>query len=334
MSVIVPARNEERAIERTVRALLAQSWRELEVIVVDDRSTDATGAILSRLRDENPGLQVIQAEEPPPGWLGKNSALHQGSLRATGDLLLFLDADVLYAPHTVEAAVAGLESSGATMLTLLPRFEMHGFWEHVLMPHLVFSVCAFLPVAWGNRSRSPVLAIGGGTGNLVRRQEYLAAGGHVALSGAVVDDVGLARLMRRHGHRTVAVRAEDLVSVRMYDGFRETVHGFTKNMFPVLNRSYAAATVVALLMVVGHLLPFALAAAGEPLAMAIVAVIVATRLVIFSSFGYRIDNALLAHPLMIGGWLYILARSVWYTGIRRQLHWRGRTYDAHKTRTD
>ncbi|HET8797135.1 MAG TPA: glycosyltransferase family A protein, partial [Thermoanaerobaculia bacterium] len=102
VSVIVPARDEERAIERAVRRFLAQTWPSLEVIVVNDRSVDATGAILAAIGD--PRLIVIDGEEPPAGWLGKPWALHQGSLRAKGELLLFVDADVMYAPDAVAAA--------------------------------------------------------------------------------------------------------------------------------------------------------------------------------------------------------------------------------------
>src|SRR5688572_453891 len=127
VSVIVPARDEERTIERTVRALLAQTYPNLELIIVNDRSVDRTEEILAQFGE----VIVIHGEEPPPGWLGKPWALHQGSVRATGQLLLFVDADVIYHPDAVAAAVAHLETREQTaLLALLPDVAMRGFWEH------------------------------------------------------------------------------------------------------------------------------------------------------------------------------------------------------------
>ena len=331
LSVVIPARDEERAIGRTVRAMLAQTYPNLEIVVVDDRSTDGTSAVLASITD--PRLVVVHAsEDPPAGWLGKPWALHQGSVRATGELLLFVDADVLYEPEAIAAAVAQLEERELPMLALFPHFEMHGFWEHIVIPNLAVFAFSMLPVWLTNRTRIPVLAVGGGPGNLVRREEYFAAGGHEALRDAVVDDVGLARLMRRKGHRTEVVRAEELISVRMYHGLREIVQGFTKNAFPVINRNYFAGVVFLFGAIVFHILPYVLACTGDRIWLAIVALITAVRILIFMALRYRLDNAVLGHPLMIGTWCFILLRSIWFTGIRRQLHWRGRTYDASRTR--
>jgi len=331
LSVVIPARDEERAIGRTVAAMLAQTYPHLEIVVVNDRSADGTGAVLASFDD--PRLVVVHAtEDPPPGWLGKPWALHQGSLRARGELLLFVDADVLYQPDAIAAAVAHLQERDLPMLALFPRFEMHGFWEHVVLPNLAVFAFSVLPVWLTNRTRIPLLAVGGGPGNLVKREDYDAAGGHEALRDAVVDDVGLARLMRRHGRRTEVVRAEELISVRMYHGLREIVHGFTKNAFPVINRNYFAGLFFLFGAVVVHILPYALAFTGGAIWLATVALITAVRVILFQALRYRLDNALLGHPLMIGTWCLILVRSIWYTGIRRQLLWRGRTYDASRTR--
>jgi chlorobactene glucosyltransferase len=330
VSVIIPARDEERTIERTVRAMLAQTYPALEIIVVNDRSTDATEGILRGIDDGR--LIVLHGEEPPAGWLGKPWALHQGTLRAKGELLLFVDADVIYQPDAVAAAVASMEEHEVPMLAMLPSIGMRGFWEHVIMPNLSVFAFTFLDIWLGNRTRIVFLAVGGGPGNLVRREAYAASGGHESLKGAVVDDVGLARLFRRKGFRTVAAIADDFVSVRMYHGFREIVNGFTKNAFAVFGYSYAVGLLFMALAVVFHILPYVLAFTGDLLAIATVAIISLTRLILFARLRYRLDNAVFGHPLMIGAWCYILARSMWRTGIRRQVHWRGRTYDASGTR--
>lgn len=335
VSVIIPARDEARIIGNTVRALLAQTYPSLEVIVVNDRSADATGEILASIDD--PRLVAVAGEEPPPGWLGKPWALHQGSLRARGELLLFVDADVQYSPDAVAALVTHNNRSGMTMTALLPRFEMHGFWEHVAMPNLAVFVFMLMPVWLTNRTRLPLLAVGGGPGNLVRRREYEAAGGHTALRDAVVDDVGLARLMRRGGHGTEVVRADvgpgaGFVSLHMYHGAREIIDGFTKNMFAVFGRSYVAVAVILVVTLVGNVLPLVLALTGDAISIVTLAVTSLARVILFSSLRYRLDNAIFGNVPMVLVWTWILLRSTWRTGIRRQLHWRGRTYDAARTR--
>ena len=330
VSIVIPARDEARIIERTVRALLAQTYPCLEVIVVNDRSTDGTGAILRGIHDDR--LKVLDGEEPPEGWLGKPWALHQGSLLARGELLLFVDADVVYSPAAIRAAVAHRELRDPSLLTLLPYFEMRGLGENAAMPMLAMFCFSFMPTWMSNRTRFAALAVGGGTGNLVVRAAYDAAGGHEALKDSVVDDVALARLVRRAGGATEVVRADDLVSLRMYHGLTEVVEGFTKNAFAVFGRNYVVGILIAAGTVIFHILPYGLAVAGDRIGIATVVIISITRLILFRALRYRLDNALFLHPVMAAIWLWIFLRSIWLTGIRRKLLWRGRTYDARQTR--
>ena len=330
VSVVIPARDEARIIERSVRAFLAQTYRNLEVVVVNDRSTDGTGEIVRAVDDER--LIVIDGEEPPAGWLGKPWALHQGSRRARGEVLLFADADVVYAPDAILAAVALMERRQPALLALLPHFEMQGFGENASMPMLAMTCFTFMPLWFSNRTRFAALAIGGGTGNLVVRAAYEAGGGHEALKDSVVDDVALARLMRRGGGATEVVRADDLVSIRMYHGLGEVIEGFTKNAFAAFGRNYLVAALIEVGCAVFHILPYAMALAGDRISIATIIVISATRLILFRSLRYRLDNALLLHPVMCAIWLWIFLRSTWMTGFRRKLLWRGRTYDARQTR--
>jgi len=325
VSIVIPARDEERAIERTVRALLAQDYSAFEVIVVDDRSTDSTGAILAGIAAEDARLIVVHGEEPPAGWLGKTWALHQGSLRARGEMLLFLDADVHYAPRTLATAVEQIEASGLAMLFLYPHFEMSGLWENAVMPAVPMTPFMF-PLWLGERFPLPFLGLGGGTGNLIRRAEYDAVGGHEALRDAVVDDVGLAHHVRRNRHRTGVIRADHLVSVRMYHGLDEIVRGFTKNAFTAIGRSYLISAIFVVVLFLAHLFPFML-----PL-IPVVVLIIVTRLIFFTAMRYPLWSALLLHPLLALVWIWITIRSAWITGVRGKVTWRGRTYDAGRTR--
>lgn len=330
VSIVVPARNEERAIEATVRAFLAQSYSAFEVIVVDDRSTDSTAAILSRISD--PKLSVVEGEEPPPGWLGKPWALHQGASHARGELLLFVDADIHYAPEALRAAVAEIERSGASMLSLFPHFEMRGVWELSILPNLTMTGFTAFPLWISDRAGVTLFAIGGGTGNLIRRTAYDAIGGHQTLRAAIVDDVALAREIRRSGRRTELVRADDLISLRMYHGLREAIRGFTKNAFTTISRSYAMLVIAVAGLLLLNLVPYALAVAGNPPAIAAVALLTLTRVVLFASVRYPLWSAVLLHPLQSILWIFIMARSAWVTGVRGRISWRGRTYEAKLTR--
>jgi hypothetical protein len=135
-----------------------------------------------------------------------------------------------------------------------------------------------------------------------------------------------------NGRRTEVARADHLVTVRMYEGLGEIVRGFTKNGFAAVGRSYFWMAVFLLLGFILHVLPFALALTGDAFSIATVVVLTLARVILFSSLRYRLDNALFGHPLMIAVWAVILLRSTWYTGVRKQLSWRGRTYDAEGTK--
>lgn len=326
LSVLIPARNEERAIGATVRSFLQQTYAPLEIIVVDDRSADRTGAILEKLAGEDDRLIVLRGAEPPAGWLGKPWALHQASQRATGELLLFVDADIHYKATAVAAAVAQLRRDQVAMLALLPRFLMKGFWENIVLAQLGMTVFVMLPTWLSNRTRNRRFGIGGGAGNLVSRSAYDSVGGHESLRAAVIDDVGLAALVRSGGHRTRVIRADHLISVRMYEGGREVVEGFTKNLFSVFRHSYAALAAFVLSGIVFSVLPYLLAPTGDIVHAFSLFLITVVRVMTFASLGYPLVYALAGHPIATLVWSWIAFRSAWYTGVKKELRWRGRTY--------
>jgi len=330
ISVVIPARNEERTIGATVRAMLAQNYANLEVIVVNDRSTDGTAEILREIGD--PRLVVIDGEEPPPDWLGKPWACDQGCRAARGELLLIVDADVQYGAGAIAAMVAYMIEHGEiAMLAALPRFDLHGFWENVAMPMLAVTAFMFIPSWLANRTTIVAFAIGGGTGNFVRRRDFEDIGGYAALHAAIVDDVGMARHLRAHGKRTHAVRADEFISLRMYHGAREIIEGFTKNLFTAFGGFIGVCTLLPM-MLLFHFVPYLLLLRGDALAIVAVILISLSRLILFTSIGARIDNALLGHPVMIAFWTWIFVRSTWMTGVRKQVRWRGRTYERTWTR--
>lgn len=330
VSIIVPARDEARAIERTLRAFLAQDYESFEIIFVDGGSTDGTADIARAIAD--PRLVVVDGEKLPPAWLGKSWALEQGSRIARGELLLFADADAQYKPNALSAAVAHIErESRVALVALLPYFEMRGFWENIVMPGLPMLCLTLFPASLSNRSRVVPFALAFGAGILVRREAYERAGRHEAMKTAIIDDVGLARLLRRNGEVTEAVRADEFLSVRMYYGAGEILDGFTKNAFAALSRSYVLAVPFLLLLIGTSIFPYCAALAGDSYAIATVVLISGVRVIFFANLGYRLDYALFGQPLMAAFGLVIFLRSIWKTGIRGEVEWRGHTYAAGKT---
>ncbi len=341
VSIVIPARDEASGIEGALRSHLAQDYPDFEVVVVDDRSADATPRILAKVAAEDPRLRVVAGAEPPEGWLGKPHALHQGAARATGELLLFADADVRYDPTALREAVSMLQDRRLELLAFFPRLEMEGFWENVLMPYIPVSYF-FGPGFWFNSDLQRRLALGGGAGMLVRRAAYRAAGGHEALRASVIDDIHLAIRVRQTGGRCRMARADDRVRLRMYRGFRGVFDGFTKNIaFTFVGRSAAPLALSLVFVLAAWMLPAAVLAAaafGSPvspidmrLAAAAFGLTALARggLAVFLRFPLW---TCVTQPLMAAVWAAIMLRSLSWRFLRRRLLWRGRRYDARAAR--
>ncbi|MBV8645461.1 MAG: glycosyltransferase, partial [Candidatus Eremiobacteraeota bacterium] len=265
LSVIVPARNEERTIERCVRSLLAQdSLADYDVIVVDDRSTDCTGAILDALAREDTRLRVVHGTDLPEGWVGKPWALAQGVRAARGAWLLFTDADTRHEPHACASALAFAREHGADALSLWTRQELGSWAERAMLPTILAMVLfASGPIARINDPADREHALANGQYVLVSRAAHEALGGFDALRGALVEDLEFARRLKADGRfRLLIADGQNIVSVRMYTNARELWDGFTKNMYAGADGNLptlaTAGAVLALLSVV----PAALALDG------------------------------------------------------------------------
>lgn len=201
VSVVIAARDEAARIEATVRGLMAQTRVELEVVVVDDRSTDATPQILARLAAEFSRLRVLRVDELPPGWLGKCHACSRGAAAATGQWLLFTDGDIHMQPDLIHRALERVLAEGADHLCLWPTLNCQGALTRGISLAWLEVMVAFAPPRGVNRDRYVSRAVGIGAFNLVRAEAYRAIGGHDALRMEVVDDMMLGLLLRRGGFR-------------------------------------------------------------------------------------------------------------------------------------
>ncbi|RME08074.1 MAG: glycosyltransferase, partial [Anaerolineae bacterium] len=230
ISVIVPARNEERNIRRCVAALLAQSYPQLEVIVVDDCSQDDTPRILAEMAAAQPRLRVHRGEPLPAGWAGKPHALQQGARLARGEWLCFVDADTFAHPDLLSSVYLAAREHHADLFTILTDQELGSFWEKVVLP-LVFIGLSFGFPADRVNDPTQAEAIANGQFILIRRQVYQALGGHAAIKNRIDEDKALAEVVKGAGYRLVFADGRTLARTRMYTSLAEMWEGWTKNIF-------------------------------------------------------------------------------------------------------
>lgn len=342
VSVIVPARNESRNIARCVRSILASTYPALEVIVVDDRSTDDTAAIARAIASDDPRLRLETTPPLPDGWFGKQWACATGAAVAHGSILCFTDADTEHAPELLVRAVNAMRARTTDLVTVAGRQEMRTFWERAAQPQ----VFAMLLLRYGgarvvNRSRRVVDKIANGQFLLVGRDAYDHVGGHEAVRGKVAEDLALAQLFFARGKRTELVMGLDYLATRMYASLGELVRGWMKNIYaaaldaapmgrlgrallPLMLLAFPAANLAPPLALVA-----AWAGAASPAlgvwAAAATGLSLLTWGVVYTAIPSVSARYALAYPLGAAVVAWIVVRAV-ARGTR--VEWKGRTYRA------
>ncbi|MFN5308697.1 MAG: glycosyltransferase [Candidatus Kapaibacterium sp.] len=231
ISILVPARNEERLIQACIESLVLQEYDNFEVIVLNDNSTDKTGEILHTMSQQYSHLRIIKGKELPEGWVGKNYACHTLSLEAKGDYLLFTDADTIHNPDMLCSAMSLFLQQKLDFITLIPYEEMISWGERIIIPMIHFLYFAYLPNDIITKSRKASVSAANGQFMFFSRKGYTKIGGHEVVKNNIVEDVFLAKEVKKHGLRMALVDGTDMVFCRMYTSFSETFNGFSKNLF-------------------------------------------------------------------------------------------------------
>jgi chlorobactene glucosyltransferase len=344
VSILVPARNEEHCIAACVYSLISQQYEHLEVLVLDDQSSDATAAVVQRMIDSLPlaqqgRLHLLHGAPLPNNWIGKNFACYQLAQHAQSEYLFFTDADTVHASETVETVIDYMQSCNIQMLTAQPEHVLETLGELLVVPLLNFTILTLLPVALVHLRPEPSLAIGNGQLLCFRRSAYEALGGHAAVKGRILEDVWLARAVKAAGYRMAFVDAMNLVSCRMYHTFKEVWTGFSKNLFAFYNYSLIFALIALILNLTLFVAPSLLLLVTPLVTLpsilvfsASIAYMLAVFMRILLTLRFtRVKRGLmlllcLFHPVSIVLECLILLNSIWWHYRRKGTIWKGRQY--------
>lgn len=249
VSVVIPARNEESDIEATVRSLLAQQGIELEVIVINDHSTDKTGEVINRIAAEDSRVRVLHDPPLKKGWIGKANAMSFGAQAATGDYIVFTDADIDHKPGSTLAAVREMQDHQLALLSMMPLFIWDTIWENAAAPAFLLAMTNFLSGPIHDPDSEDALAIGAFI--MVDAEIYRSLGGHEGIKAEMMDDVMLARFFKSKGQNVAFRVAPQCLSVRMYNSASSVFHGSIKNCLAVFGDSFWLAIPLALTFAIG-----------------------------------------------------------------------------------
>lgn len=255
ISILVPLRNESARVEMLVASLMRLQYPRVEFLLYDDASTDDTLQKLQQLTARDARFTIVAGEGPPKGWHGKSYACWQLSKRATGQLLLFIDADVTLHKQALQKLSATCQRLHADAVSGFAHFYNESVLEKLLTPLLHFFIYFHLPIVIANRQKMIAATAASGAFIAIKRHVYEAIGGHEAVKDEVVEDVALFRTVKRHGYRAIICHVADDASCAMYGDSKATWRGFQKNCFKAFNESYVFATGVCLFYILYFVLP-------------------------------------------------------------------------------
>jgi len=337
VSILIPARNEEANIGTCLASLCRQDYPNLEILVLDDNSTDGTASVVESVVAKDYRVKLIRGQPLPLGWTGKCFACYQLALKAKGDWLLFTDADTTHEPYMLRAILSTAIQSGSALISGFPRQQTDSIAEQVAIPLLYFILLCWVPFWLLHRCRKPRTTIAIGQFMFFNTQAYWEAGGHERVKSKILEDVALAIAITRHGMRQTALDLSPVVSTRMYRRIYDIWEGFLKWMYSVATFSFPAFIALILAAFFLLLVPFLWltesilsGSVGETLYLPVilsVAALLLMRWLVDRHFQQSVVSTLL-HPLGISFMLAVGLSGIFRRITRRGIRWKGRDYDA------
>lgn len=332
VSIIVAALNEEDTIGEALESLVHLDYDPLEIIAINDRSTDNTGTLLDDFAQRYQKIKVVHINQLPANWLGKHNALQEGAKRAQGDLLLFTDADVKLEPSTLKRAVRRLQDQNLDHLTLLFAAELSGSLLNMVVIEFGVNLAAFLKPWKASDPKSP-RSIGIGAFNLLRRTAYEEIGGHSKIAMSPIDDVMLGVLLKSHGFRQECLHGADFVKVPWYHSLKAMIQGLEKNSFAALDYSIGKVVLASIFVIIVGIWPYWALVMTKGLTQLINAAIIGCYFLLFGSaahFAGIPKRHLIWLPVSTYIRLYTLWRAVFVTIRQGGISWRGTFYPLEK----
>lgn len=331
VSVLIPARNEAAHIGDALEDLTQQAFPGLEILVLDDHSEDATAEIVCAFMRRAPEVRLLCGQALPGGWTGKNWACAQLAAAATGDILLFADADVRWQPGALRSVLHAMETLDADLLTVWPTQITVSWMERLTVPLMAMAVMAYLPIWLAHAFYHPLAAAANGQCMAFRRSAYEAIGGHAAVRAAIVEDVRLAQKIKEAGLHLRMADGAGLVVCRMYRGAREALDGYTKNIFAGHGNRLSLLALSTLFHWSLFLAPWLWLGLGRswplpgwplwPLALGVAGI--AVRAITAHATRQRVGDAALL-PLSVLIFTWIAGRALWQRLRYGGVHWKGR----------
>jgi len=336
ISILVPARNEEKNIGACLESLCQQDYPNFEILVLDDHSTDATISIVEEIAARNSRVSLMQGQPLPPGWTGKCFACHQLAQKAKGDWFLFTDADTFHEPHMLQATLSTAMESGSALISGFPRQQTDSLAEQVAIPILYFILLTWVPFWLLQRSRKPKMTLAIGQFMFFDAKAYRDIGGHEKVKSKIVEDVALSIAIARHGMRPLALDLSPVVSTRMYQRISDIWEGFLKWMYSVATFSLPAFVALILAAFFLFLVPFLWLiqhlisdSIGETYLLPVVlsvAALLLMRWLVDRRFHQPIVSTLL-HPLGISFMIAVGISGIFRRVRGRGVRWKGRNYN-------
>ncbi len=328
VSIIVAARNEQRNIRTALQSLLDLGYPNYELIVVDDRSEDGTGQILDEMAASTPRLNVIHIESLPNGWLGKNHALWTGSQHATGDYILFTDADIVMEPTVVTRAVAYMERDSLDHFAATPSMSMPSTFLGMFGVSFIV-VFSLFSRPWKAKDPKSRYHIGIGAFNMVRSEAYRQIGGHETIRLRPDDDIKLGKIIKKSGFRQDAAYAPEFLAVEWYASTFEAIKGLEKNAFSGADYNISMVVCGAIIHTLCSIWPFValFLTSGVTWGMNL-AVIIVSMLMYADCARFHHSRAWYAvgYPLATALFVVIMIRTMILNLVQGGIYWRGTFY--------
>lgn len=330
VSVLIPARNEEKNIGACLAGLLKQDYPHLEIFVLDDDSTDGTAAVVRKFSLQDQRVKLVEGAPLPAGWLGKNWACHQLSEQATGEIFIFTDADNRYTPSAISHTIGWMQKFNPGLLSAFCHQITETLPEKLAVPVVNMLVYSYLPLWLTYYSKDASLAAANGQWLAFTRAAYEKIGGHRAVRNHVVEDVALSRLAKRRGEKILAVSARDEVFSRMYHSGREVWAGYSKNLFGLMGFKTAPFFIALALLFLIHLAPYILVwfKSVTMLALTTIAMNLVIRLILALKFSQPVLVSTLLHPVAVA-YTILIGLNSYRSHKTGGIRWKGRLVEAN-----